>query len=121
MIDDFVPLGLGKTSQEDNVAYFVVINWHSAQELRKKLGLEPYHFHITVAFKSNDIHGVAKDKSTLLGETAVENQQELAAIKRDHVAEMATFLKHLGISERFAHTFVTTGDMGVGMLFAYRY
>ncbi|KAL0479157.1 hypothetical protein AKO1_008010 [Acrasis kona] len=117
--DDYQPLGLGKTvraEEDNNVAYFVVINWPSAQELRKKLGLEPYHFHVTVAFKSNDIHGVSKDESTLLKSGSVESQKELAASQKDHVAELKQFLKSIDVSENLAQTFVNMGYLGVDTL-----
>lgn len=46
--------------------YFKVVEWPSAAEFRKLAGLSPKDFHITVGYTISDIHGVKKDRSTLV-------------------------------------------------------
>ena len=131
---DYEAVGLGKVSQEEqpnvdsvggsshsqseekklNEAYFVIINWPSAQRLRAILGLEPYHFHITVAYKFGDIHGVMKDKSTLLPKDKVFEVTD--QFMEGMVSEMASLLKYIGVNERYAHSFVTLGWLSIDSL-----
>ena len=65
---DLKVLGLGSAEKGGNIAYFVVLDWPSARDLREKYGLDPkgQDFHITVGFDGADVHGVRKDRSTLL-------------------------------------------------------
>jgi len=49
--DDWTVQGLGRVEDGTNEAYFLVVEWASAQALRAKLGLPPHDFHITVGFK----------------------------------------------------------------------
>lgn len=63
--NNWTVLGLGKYTKTDNEAYFIVIDWPSGQEFLKKRGLPSKDFHITLGFKSQDIHDVAKDESTI--------------------------------------------------------
>ena len=45
----------------DSIAFFKVIDWNEAQELRTKYGLQPKDFHITLGIGDNgDVHGVDK-------------------------------------------------------------
>ncbi|KAG2379240.1 hypothetical protein C9374_007379 [Naegleria lovaniensis] len=134
--NDYHAIGLGKVSQEEsahmndvlalpssqssndqkqkNDAYFVIIDWPSAQRLRATLGLEPYHFHITVAYKYGDIHGVVKDRSTIVPKESVfEISDEYIARKE---LEMASFLKYLNVDPRYAHTFISLGWYNLGCL-----
>nr|CAG4709530.1 unnamed protein product [Naegleria fowleri] len=128
--NDYQAIGLGKVSQEEtahsndglalpssqsnskdqkqkNDAYFVIIDWPSAQRLRATLGLEPYHFHITVAYRNGDIHGVVKDRSTMVPKESVfEISDEYLARKE---SEMASFLEYLNVDPRYAHTFISLG------------
>eukprot|EP01027_Heterolobosea_sp_BB2_P027246 GEZU01042540.1.p1 GENE.GEZU01042540.1~~GEZU01042540.1.p1 ORF type:complete len:324 (-),score=113.41 GEZU01042540.1:251-1222(-) len=66
VVDDWVDHGLGCVRQGNNEAYFKVISWPSASQLRADLGLKPKDFHITIGFKSADIHDVCKGLSTLV-------------------------------------------------------
>ncbi|KAL9657828.1 hypothetical protein ABK040_013165 [Willaertia magna] len=136
VIGDYKAIGLGKVTQEEtqssntdnlsssqqatssgeekkmNEAYFVVINWPSAQKLRTTLGLEPYHFHITVAYKYGDIHGVIKDESTLQSKVFEMKSELLEKLEKD----MSNFLKYVGVNERYAHSFITLGWFSVDSL-----
>ncbi|GAA6204463.1 MULTISPECIES: hypothetical protein [Thalassotalea] len=58
--------GLGRVSQGDNTAYFVVASSPDGQFLRQKLLLQNKDFHVTLGFKSQDVFGVAKDKTALI-------------------------------------------------------
>lgn len=62
-----IELGLGRAASKDGscVAYYRVLQWPEANRVRVELGLEPTDFHITVGFKTQDIHGVRKDVTTL--------------------------------------------------------
>lgn len=57
-----------QTEAEVNEAYFIVIDWPSACAFRRELGLPDMDLHITLGFKLQDIHGVKKDRSTLIFE-----------------------------------------------------
>jgi hypothetical protein len=49
------------TKGADSIAFFKVIDWNEAQELRRAYGLEPKDFHITLGIGDNgDVHGVDK-------------------------------------------------------------
>ena len=58
--------GLGKVSRGDDTCYFVVASSSDGQFLRQNLLLKNKDFHVTLGFKEHDIHGVAKNKTTLL-------------------------------------------------------
>jgi hypothetical protein len=58
--------GLGRVSQDDNTAYFVVASSPDGQFLRQKLLLQNKDFHVTLGFKSQDVFGVAKDQTALI-------------------------------------------------------
>ena len=125
VINDYQGLGLGKVSQkmsqyenghnhksdEINDAYFVIIDWPSAQKLRTTLGLEPYNFHITVAYKFGDIHGVTKDKTTQVPPQSVFEITNEFMQKKE--SEMASFLKYIGVDTRYAHSLITLGWFNV--------
>jgi len=59
-------LGIGRASDGSNEAYFEVIDWPEAQQWRGEQGLGPKDFHVTVGFKGSDVHGVPKDRSTII-------------------------------------------------------
>lgn len=56
--------GVGRLIDTDSnkEAIFMVIEWEEAQEFRKSLGLEPKDFHVTLAFKNDDIHDQRKNE-----------------------------------------------------------
>lgn len=58
--------GLGRVSQGDHSAYFVVANSSDGQFIRQSLLLGTKDFHVTLGFDKKDVHGVAKDKTTLI-------------------------------------------------------
>jgi hypothetical protein len=58
--------GLGRVSQGENTAYFVVASSPDGQFLRQQLLLQNKDFHVTLGFKSQDVFGVAKDKTALI-------------------------------------------------------
>jgi len=59
-------LGLGKAEKGSDVAYFAVLDWPDAQKLRAKFGLSDFDFHTTIGFVKADVHGVRKNRSTLI-------------------------------------------------------
>lgn len=59
-------IGVGAAKKGEDEAYYVVIDFPEANELRKSLGFEPKDFHVTLAFKNKDVHGVPKDSTTLI-------------------------------------------------------
>ena len=108
---DLEPLGLGRISCEedaDNECYFVVLNWPSASKFRNLLGLEPYDFHITLAFKSGDIHNNSqrKNKGSLIDP---QPQLREKTLHEEELARMTHFLNYLKINPKYAHSFVSLG------------
>ncbi len=109
---DLEPLGLGKIvgaeDDADNECFFVVLNWPSASKFRNLLGLEPYDFHITLAFKSGDIHNSSqrKNKSSLIQPQPAPLEKP---IHDEELRKMTHFLKHLNIDPKYAHSFVSLG------------
>ena len=59
-------MGLGVIQEGKDEAYFVLVDWPSANEWRKEMGLGEKDFHITVGYQYNDVHSKAKDRSTLI-------------------------------------------------------
>lgn len=109
---DLEPLGLGKIEgadeDADNECFFVVLNWPSASKFRNLLGLEPYDFHITLAFKSGDIHNSSqrKNKSALMDPQQAPLETPLYV---EELAKMSHFLSHLNVDPKHAHSFVSLG------------
>lgn len=64
--ESFCILGLGKNSTSDNIAFYAVVESEGLDALRNKLLLPKRDFHITIGFSSRDIHGVKKDRTTLV-------------------------------------------------------
>lgn len=61
-------LGLGRAiSAEGHTCHFYVAEWPEAQEFRNWLGLELIQLHVTVGFSHQDLVGVDKGTSSLLG------------------------------------------------------
>lgn len=108
---DIEPLGLGRIVGQDeteNECYFVVLNWPSASKFRDLLGLEPYDFHVTLGFKSGDIHNSSqrKNKSALMSPQPPLQEKPLRLIELDR---MSHFLKYLKIGPKHAYSFVSLG------------
>tara|TARA_Y100000034_G_scaffold28883_2_gene34743 strand:- start:14358 stop:14930 length:573 start_codon:yes stop_codon:yes gene_type:complete len=79
--------GVGAVKEEDNIAYFVVVDWPEMQNVRHSIKLPSKDFHVTLGFKNNDIHGIPKDKSTLINEISCtesddENDKEKAQAEK---------------------------------------
>lgn len=68
--DDWTDVGQGYLIQGDQEAYFRVLDWPSANLLRRRYGFEEATFHITQGFNPKDIHDVPKDRSTLIHPTS---------------------------------------------------
>jgi len=64
---DVAMLGLGLARQGEEATYYTVCEAQAIQELRASLDLPPRDLHVTLAFRRVDIHGVPKDRSTLIG------------------------------------------------------
>ncbi|KAI0095010.1 ATP dependent DNA ligase [Irpex rosettiformis] len=73
-------LGLGGYPLEKPAVFFVVIIWAKGQQLRKRLGLPPKHFHITLS--QQDTHDIDKGIDSLLGDPPSTLPLELL----DHLA-----------------------------------
>lgn len=60
-------VGLGKHQDvTGDIVYFVVVDWPEAQSFRARFDLPLADLHITMAFSNKDIHGVRKDRSTIV-------------------------------------------------------
>lgn len=59
-------IGVGVARKGEDEAYYVIVDFPEANELRKSLGLESKDFHVTLAFKNKDVHGAPKDSTTLI-------------------------------------------------------
>jgi hypothetical protein len=66
--DDYQILGVGRVKKDTEEAYFRVVKWPSVNTFLKKVGLAEKDLHITVGFKENDIHNVAKNEHTIVQE-----------------------------------------------------
>ena len=69
MIDERLRMqlhGLGRVSQGQHTSYFVVATSTDGEFLRQKSLLQPKDFHVTLGFKPKDVHGVEKNKKTLI-------------------------------------------------------
>lgn len=61
-VNDIILHGIGVSEKDGNVAYYVVCTSERLNEFRAKLELPAKDFHITLAFKDKDVHGVPKNK-----------------------------------------------------------
>ncbi len=69
---------LGKQEKDDNAVYYVVVRWSEAQEFRRRYGFDKTDLHVTLGFRTSDIHNVRKDSSTCIGKLR-EDVRETAA------------------------------------------
>jgi hypothetical protein len=60
---EFLPqlMGIGSASNNNNRAFFVVVNCQPINILREAWGLEKRDLHITIGFKWKDVHGIPKN------------------------------------------------------------
>ncbi len=64
---DWTVHGIGKAESGGSEAYFVVLDWPSAQNARKSLGLPSgKDLHITLGFSKTDVHDAPKDRNSLV-------------------------------------------------------
>jgi len=54
--------GLGKVTEGSNAAYFMIVDWPGAQQVRAEWGLSPKDLHVTMGFTEKDILNVPKNK-----------------------------------------------------------
>ncbi|KAF0973492.1 hypothetical protein FDP41_008196 [Naegleria fowleri] len=59
-------LGIGRQAKGSDETLFLVVEWPSANSFLQKVNATTRDFHITLGFKDKDIHGVAKNYTTLL-------------------------------------------------------
>lgn len=78
---DFDVLGVGSASAKSNATVFVVVKWPQMNQVRAAFGLEHKDFHVTLGFKQSDIHGVAKDETSLVGDDVDQLAAKIAAMK----------------------------------------
>lgn len=60
-IDDLTFKGIGRSTKEDNTAYYIVVESDMLNEFINKLSLQPKDLHITLGFNKQDVHGVRKN------------------------------------------------------------
>lgn len=55
--DDLTLHGLGSAKSHDDkdIAYFIVVDWPSADNFRDQFGLGKYEYHITLGFRNRDV------------------------------------------------------------------
>ncbi|MDM8566630.1 hypothetical protein QUF74_13390 [Candidatus Halobeggiatoa sp. HSG11] len=58
-------VGLGRVTQDEDDVFFIVAESTDMEKLRQQVQLPKKDFHITLGFKNNDIHDVAKNRDTL--------------------------------------------------------
>lgn len=61
-----VGLGAAASTDKKQASAFLVCNWEGGNKLRETVGLAPMNFHVTLGFRSNDVHGVSKDNHTVI-------------------------------------------------------
>ena len=64
---DLEMLGVGKAERDGKVAYFVVCDSSTLDEIRSSLDLPKQNFHITLGFDPKDVFGVSKSTDSLIG------------------------------------------------------
>jgi hypothetical protein len=57
-------MGLGMATKKENMAYYIIVDFPEGNIFRESLGLPPKDFHITLAYKGNDVHEVPKGIET---------------------------------------------------------
>ncbi len=64
--------GIGRAEGGGHETYFVVLDWPGGKRMRHEFGLDPNRdFHMTIGFRGGDVHGVKKDRSTLIRDASV--------------------------------------------------
>lgn len=68
---------LGKQEKGDNAVYYIVVRWPEAQEFRDQFDLSTQDFHVTLGFRTGDIHDVPKNSSTCIGKLKEHSDDDL--------------------------------------------
>jgi hypothetical protein len=63
-------LGLGHARSKEEEAYFVVVDSPDMARMRSMVGLASTDFHVTLGFKSHDLHDADKGIGALIGSAA---------------------------------------------------
>jgi Swiss Army Knife, 2H phosphoesterase domain len=65
---DWTDLGLAKAADSDDgaCAWFRLLQFPSADECRRRLGLAEHGFHVTIGFEPHDVHGIVKCRNHLI-------------------------------------------------------
>mmetsp|Transcript_49977 Transcript_49977/g.140044 ORF Transcript_49977/g.140044 Transcript_49977/m.140044 type:complete len:1427 (-) Transcript_49977:87-4367(-) len=84
----WIPLGEGHAQEDAAEAAFVVVAWPAGAAARRKLGLAPHDFHISLGFSCHDVHGRGKGVASLVGgAVAAAAVPRLATLARQLVDE----------------------------------
>lgn len=59
-------LGIGMATNNEDVAYYVVVQFKEGNDLRASLGLKEKDFHVTLGFKNKDVHNTSKNEDTII-------------------------------------------------------
>lgn len=74
---------LGKQEKGDNAVYYIVVRWPEAQEFRSRFELPNFDFHVTLGFRTGDIHDVPKNASTCIGKLREQLSEETLRITKE--------------------------------------
>lgn len=61
-IDDLKMMGVGMSTKNENIAYYIVCKSEKLDSIRKRYNLEPKDFHVTIGFNFKDVFGVRKNE-----------------------------------------------------------
>jgi hypothetical protein len=76
----FLNLGLAKLEKDDNEVYYLFIYSQTLNKIRKLFGLEKKYYHITLGFKSHDIHDKQRSLTNIILPNQNLNSQEFYKI-----------------------------------------
>ncbi|KAH9261719.1 hypothetical protein BASA81_000375 [Batrachochytrium salamandrivorans] len=104
IVDDLIVLGLGKIGGGENDVYFLVVFSHLLSRIRASVApsLPEKDFHVTLGFKTADVHGVDKGPRTLMrsglqGDVGQFIQASFNVLRQARTLEVAlTILQCLG-------------------------
>ena len=85
VIEDVIPLGVGRVKDDSSEVFFVVIHSLKCCEIRAKvLGTKytPKDFHITLGFSHQDIHSMPKGLSSLLSPNTESPKEDIGILIR---------------------------------------
>ena len=67
-VSDLHVVGIGKASNEESEAWFLVCKDDNVNAWRQEVGLPPHDLHITLGFTTKDVHGVDKGNNSIVKE-----------------------------------------------------